>query len=229
MEEKYITTKEIIAKYGFNSHVDRDYHKAKIKKIDCDYTHKIWLFDRKKVEEIAEARYLRKTNKKNNYKRRPDVIRGTKSKLKKVIDEKMYIKLRNAWFGMMRRCYADDRPDYHHYRDFNITICDEWLNSFDEFALWALNNGVKVGLSLDRINNDKGYSPNNCRWTNQITQGNNTSLNTSIRYNGEEKTIAEFAREYGIKYHTLYNRVVVRKWDIEKALTTKVRVLKNKE
>lgn len=221
-----MTSKDIIEKYGVSRHTDRDFSDAKIKKINSNKTHPIWIFDAKKVSEIAAKKIERAEKTAKRYAARPNVMVGTKSQLKKVLDEKMYIKLRNAWYGMMRRCYTTDRPDYYHYRKMNIVVCDKWLNSFDDFALWSLNNGVDMDLSLDRIDNNKGYSPSNCRWTDRYAQNNNSSQNVIVRYNGEEKTIGELAQEYGIKYNTLYHRIVTSKWPIEKALNTKVRVHK---
>lgn len=219
----YLTATEVSKKYGIPCcHVYRnlvEYGKCRTKKYtfcgrECSSYYE------PDIIKIMQKKEAKKKRAKWNYDSRPDVMRGTKSKLKKVIDPRMYKKLQNAWYGMMRRCYSKDRTDYAHYRKFGITICDEWLNSFDEFALWALNNGVAFNLSLDRINNDKGYCPENCRWTDHVTQGNNTSTNVTVRYNGEEKTIAEWAKEYGIKYHTLYMRITRSNWPIEKALTT---------
>lgn len=154
-------------------------------------------------------------------------MRGTKSELKKVIDKAMYRKLRNAWYGMMRRCYTDDRKDYHHYREAGITVCDEWLNSFDSFVIWALNNGVKLELTLDRTNNESGYCPENCRWVSAIEQNNNNSMVHTLVYQGEEKTIREWADSLGMRQETLYSRIFQSGWSVEKALTTPVRKRKN--
>lgn len=220
----WLKSTEVKAKYGISpGHCRRDMlaHGCRTKPYTfCGKT--VLSYYEPDVKRIVEERDAKKKKAKDRYAARPDVMRGTRSKLKKVLPDKMYKKLQNAWFGMMRRCYTNDRPDYRHYREFGITICDEWLNSFDEFALWSLNNGVDYPLSLDRIDNDKGYSPENCRWVTKIVQGNNTSVNRVVRYMGEEKTIAELAAEYGIKYHTLYYRIVTKGWPVEEALEISV-------
>lgn len=68
---------------------------------------------------------------------------------------------------------TDQEPIKAIYYDRNITMCDEWANSFDSFFEWAINNGWKQGLTIDRIDNSKGYSPNNCRWADYSTQSAN--------------------------------------------------------
>lgn len=216
----YLTSKEVHQKYGISpAHCRRDLAEKGCRVKNYTFCGRVCCsYYEPDVKRLVAERDARKAKKRENYAFRPDVMRGTKSKLKKVIPERMYIKLRNAWFGMMRRCYTNDRPDYHHYRSFGITICDEWLNDFDSFALWALNNGVAYDLSLDRIDNDKGYSPDNCRWTTRTQQNNNSSQNKIIRYNGKEQTLAEWAREYNINYEKLWHRVNAG-WPIKDALT----------
>ena len=218
-----ITASQIEKKYGVSArHAARDFCKA-ITGEEIRYGRTCKLYSSSLVSEILSNREKKQIEARKNYKNRPNIKLGTHSRLKKVLEPQLYLKLRNAWYGMMRRCYTEDRPDYHHYREYKIEVCDSWLKNFDEFALWALDHGVKKNLSLDRVNNNAGYSPENCRWVEKKIQVNNSSQNVLISYNGEEKTIAEWAETLGIKYGTLYARIITQGWNIEKALTTKVR------
>ena len=79
-------------------------------------------------------------------------------------------RLYNIWKGMKRRCYNEHDSSYENYGGRGITVCDEWRNDFIPFRDWALSNGYSDDLSIDRIDNDQGYGPDNCRWADRITQ-----------------------------------------------------------
>lgn len=127
--------------------------------------------------------------------------------------------LYKIYYGMKGRCYNPTDSAYHYYGGRGITICDEWLNDFMNFYHWATKNGYSDGLSIDRIDNDKGYSPDNCRWVTQKEQVNNTRWNVYIEYKGSRKTLSAWAEETGLSFDCLYNRLIRRKWSIEEALT----------
>ena len=116
-------------------------------------------------------------------------------------------RLYKTWLGMRARCDgAGSEQDKKHYHDRGIRVCDDWNGSFETFRDWALSNGYQDALSIDRINNDGNYCPDNCRWTSRITQNNNKSNNRIVTINGQSMTIAEAAREQGINVHTLAHR-----------------------
>lgn len=77
------------------------------------------------------------------------------------------------WTNMKRRCKSETNPDYKNYGGRGISVCDEWENNFSSFAEWALNNGYSDQLTIDRIDNDGDYSPQNCRWTTMLIQRHN--------------------------------------------------------
>ena len=106
-------------------------------------------------------------------------------------------------------------------------MCDEWKNNFLSFYNWSIKNGYKDGLTIDRINNDGIYEPNNCRWITRKEQNNNMRKNKIIKYNGKEQTISQWAKEFGLNRIALYYRIK-RGWSIEKALITPLKINNNK-
>lgn len=119
---------------------------------------------------------------------------------------------------MHNRCKNTNDIRYKQYGGKGITITDEW-NSFEVFKDWALNNGYADDLSIDRIDVNKDYSPDNCRWTDAKTQSNNKSNTKYYTYNGKTHNIGEWSDIMNIPYKTLWKRINAG-WDIGKALTT---------
>lgn len=104
------------------------------------------------------------------------------------------------------------------YGGRGIGICKEWME-YTDFKRWAMVSGYKQRLTLERIDNNKGYSPINCRWANYKEQANNRRNNAVIEYDGQKKTLAMWADETGINLYTLWSRINKHGWPIEKALT----------
>ena len=127
--------------------------------------------------------------------------------------------LHNIWQHIKKRCYNKNTPQYDDYGGRGIKICDEWLNDFKAFYDWAIDNGYKKGLSIDRINNNGNYEPNNCRWATRKEQNNNTRRNFYITYNNETHTLAEWAEIKNINSKTLWQRFK-RNWSVERAFNT---------
>ena len=132
-----------------------------------------------------------------------------------------YSKLYSVYTSIINRCYNKNDKRYDDYGGRGIYVCKEWRESYVVFKEWSIKNGYAEGLTIDRINNDDGYTPNNCRWTIRKIQQNNTRFNHLIEYNNEIKTIAEWAKEFNINYNTLYLRLY-RGWSIGDALTKHV-------
>ena len=116
-------------------------------------------------------------------------------------------RVRNVWYGMMQRCYNPQTRSYKWYGGKGITVCDEWRN-FKGFKTWALTSGYKEGLSIERIDNGKGYSPNNCKWIPLSEQAKNRKSNHYITINGKTKTLSDWARCLKIKKSTLCKRLI---------------------
>lgn len=114
--------------------------------------------------------------------------------------------LYSIYRGMKRRCRNSKDKAYKNYGMRGIDIHPAW-NSFDAFRKWSEENGYKKGLWLDRIDNDKGYAPDNCRWTTPKEQQNNKRTNIYLTIGGETKTLTEWAEDSGIKPCTLKRRL----------------------
>lgn len=130
-------------------------------------------------------------------------------------------RLYHIWSTMKRRCETvKSGKAYKDYVLRNIKICEEW-HDFSAFQNWAFENGYTDELTIDRIDNNGNYCPENCRWVDLITQENNKRNNTWLTYNNKTQTIAQWARELGMKYNTLNERL--RKgWSVDMALSTPV-------
>lgn len=112
-----------------------------------------------------------------------------------------------VYYAMIQRCYMANCKQYFRYGGRGIRVCREWLEDKTSFYKWAIEQGYREGLTLDRIDNDKGYSPENCRWVDYKAQGNNTRRNHLITYKGQTKTMKQWSEELGINYSTLRNRI----------------------
>lgn len=109
------------------------------------------------------------------------------------------------WWKIKDRCLNPKSNYYANYGGRGITICDEWLQSFQAFYDWSIQNGYKAELVIDRRDNDKGYSPDNCRWVTQKVNLNNTSRNIVVTRNGISMTLMQACESLGLrkKYSTL--------------------------
>lgn len=126
--------------------------------------------------------------------------------------------LYKIWIQMMRRCYNPKTKHYDRYGGRGISVCEEW-HTFNNFALWSESIGGRPpGTSLDRIDNDGNYAPSNCRWADLKTQHRNTSANIVVEYNGERKTLIEWAETTGISWSALNHRYH-RGWPVDRMLT----------
>lgn len=135
-------------------------------------------------------------------------------------------RLNRIYGNMKSRCY---NPKTQHYADYGgrgITVCDEWLNKekvktatkgWLAFEKWALENGYADNLTLDRIDNRKGYNPENCRWVSMKEQSNNTRRNYFVTYKGKTQTLAQWCDELDIDYHKTKERLDRYHWSVEKA------------
>jgi len=132
--------------------------------------------------------------------------------------------LYHAWQAMFQRCYNHKVRYYYCYGGRGITVCDEWRN-FKTFQDWATSHGYKQGLSIDRIDNDGPYAPENCRWATPKEQNANQRDRSDARYLtafGKTQSLSKWRKETGINATRIWNRVFSYGWSPEKALTTPV-------
>lgn len=130
-------------------------------------------------------------------------------------------RLYTIYFNMKNRCLNPNNTHYKYYGGKGITICDEWLgkNGSTNFCDWAFKNGYMDDLTIERIDNSKGYSPNNCRWAKTIEQYYNKTNNNKITICGVTRTLSQWCNIFNVKYSTVSDRYYSG-WNIEKALTT---------
>jgi len=131
-------------------------------------------------------------------------------------------RLYNIWCKMIARCESDYDAAYPRYGGRGINVCEAWLQSFAAFRSWALTTGYADVLTIDRIDNDKGYEPGNCRWSTYAQQNRNHSRNRPIEYQGRTILVCDLAGEVGLQQDILKNRIFRYGWTIEEAVSTPV-------
>jgi len=135
---------------------------------------------------------------------------------------KIFTKEYGAWVGMKNRCYNKKNKCYNRYGGRGILICDSWKDSFENFY-HDMGEAPSPEHSIDRIHNDDGYCPDNCRWATLEEQSLNKHNSLYFTLNEETLALRQWAQKLSISYHTLYDRIVTRKWSVERALTASVR------
>lgn len=127
-----------------------------------------------------------------------------------------HTRLYSIWRGMKKRCLLKTHKAYKNYGGRGITVCEEWMD-FQKFEKWATENGYDDKLTLDRVDNNGGYGPNNCRWRTQKEQALNRRTNHYISYGGETKTISEWEETLGMRRGTIVSRLSMG-WTTEQAI-----------
>lgn len=137
-------------------------------------------------------------------------------------------RLYRIWAGIIQRCCNDrERYEWYKYGGRGIQVCEDW-HKYENFRDWAIANGYDDGLSIDRIDVNGNYCPENCRWATVYEQNNNKRTSRRLTFRGKIGTIREFADEYGLAYSCLHTRLKLG-WSIEKALLTPSKRRKNND
>lgn len=127
------------------------------------------------------------------------------------------------WASMKWRCYCEKNTSYERYGGRGIKVCDEWLNDFLPFYNWAMSSGYRDDLTLDRIDNNGDYRPDNCRWVTMKVQDNNKRNNKFYEHDGKRMTGSQWSEYLGAKDRHLISDRIDRGWSIERALSTPAR------
>ncbi len=131
-------------------------------------------------------------------------------------------RLYGVWKTMKTRCFNPNHDYFKGYGGRGITICKEWIHNFAAFRDWAMSNGYRNGLSIERKDNNGNYEPSNCKWATPKEEARNTHRNHTLTAFGETKTIAAWVEDSRccVGYTTLHSRINFLGWDNEKAITT---------
>lgn len=129
----------------------------------------------------------------------------------------------HIWKSMRQRCYNENDYSYKNYGGREIKVCDEWYNDFTAFYNWSIEHNYQENLTIDRIDNNGNYEPENCRWVSKLIQSNNTRFNKYITINNETKSLADWCRYYNLNYNSVEQRINRYHWEPSKALLTPFR------
>lgn len=127
-------------------------------------------------------------------------------------------RLYSIWKNMINRCYYSRYVDFDRYGGRGIKVCTEWRENPQSFYDWAISNGYSDDLSIDRIDVNGDYCPENCRWATAKEQGNNRSNNRVLTFKGKTQTVSQWAKELKISESTIRTRLW-RGWSVEKTLS----------
>ncbi len=115
-------------------------------------------------------------------------------------------RLIGIWSGMIQRCHNSKNKAYNNYGGRGITVCVKWKKSYEVFAIWAILNGYKDSLSIERVNNNGSYNPRNCNWVTGKQQANNKRSNVRIRVGNQIRTISQWSELTGVPRQTIGQR-----------------------
>jgi len=122
------------------------------------------------------------------------------------------------WSGMRERCSTPSCSGFANYGGRGIEVCDEW-HDYTTFKKWAIENGYEPNLTLERLDTNGNYEPQNCCWATVKEQNENKRNNRYLEFNGEKHTVAGWAKKLGINPVTLHDRLYKLHWTVERALT----------
>ena len=128
---------------------------------------------------------------------------GEKNKKHEVVSKRLYC----CYTNIKTRCTNKKQDTYNRYINRGIDMCKEWKESYLSFQEWAIKNGYSDNLTIDRIDNNGNYEPNNCRWVDRKVQSNNRKTNKILEYKEEKDTLSNWSNRLKIPYHYIQYRV----------------------
>lgn len=143
-----------------------------------------------------------------------------------IVHNKSHTPLYGVWNNMKNRCTNIHDKSYKNYGGRGISICEEWKNSFQCFYDWSIKNGYKEGLTIERIDNDGNYCPENCKWIIKGEQVNNRRNNQFYTYQGKTQTLGQWCKELNLDYGRIHGRITYGNWTFERAISTPIDVSK---
>ena len=135
--------------------------------------------------------------------------------------------LYDVWANIKQRCLNPKNPSYKYYGERGIELCNDWESNFESFYLWAVKNGYKKSLTIDRIDNNKGYCPENCRLITHKENCRNQNQTIIVEYNGKKISLQKLCEDLNLKYSTVSQRLFKLKKPLDIALS-KGRLNRNK-
>lgn len=145
-------------------------------------------------------------------------LKGIVSKQRSTTHGMTKSKLYYCWSNVKQRCCCETNKAFKNYGGRGIKMCEDWKNSFESFARWAASAGYKEGLTIERIDVNGDYCPENCKWISLSDQATNRRSNIVVDYNGESHCLSEWCEMYDVDYYLVYNRMHKNHWSFERAI-----------
>lgn len=139
---------------------------------------------------------------------------------------KQNLRLYGIYHKMRSRCNNPNCPAYKDYGERGISVCAEWDSSFSVFFEWAMESGYADTLTIERIDVNGNYCPENCKWITKSEQANNRRTCKLFTYNGKTQNLAQWCNELNLSYKNIYSRIFQKGWSFERAISTPVDVNK---
>lgn len=150
---------------------------------------------------------------------------GCLRKLSRTATHKMSkTRLYHTWASIKSRCYYAGHKSYNNYGGRGITMCDEWANSSEAFIKWALSSGYADDMTIERIDVNGNYTPENCKWIPAKDQAKNRRSCRVYTYNGKTQNLTNWCNELQLPYKNIHNRLVKLGWSFERAISEPIHI-----